>query len=156
MKWLTGFLVALALSVPTDLHAEAKTDASDKQAIAALWDGYELALAAGDIEAWLALWSRGGIQLPPGEPPVSGLDELKARNGRALAAFDVTMDIVLEESVVLGDHAYSRGSYMARFSPKAGGDPINVDGKFLSILKRQQDGSWRIFRDMFNSSTGPS
>ena len=156
MKWLRSVLLALALLVPIAGYAQPSRPASDEKAIAGVWGAYEAALGDGDIDAWLALWTKDGIQLPPGEPSVAGFDALKARNGAALGAFDVTMDINLEESVILGDFAYSRGTYTARFTPKAGGPAMPVDGKFLSILVRQADGSWRIHRDMFNSNTGPS
>ncbi|MEM7780554.1 MAG: SgcJ/EcaC family oxidoreductase [Pseudomonadota bacterium] len=143
-------LVAFALILAPPALAEETS--SDEAAIAALWGSYEDALAAGDIDAWLSLWTQDGIQLPPGEPAVAGIEALRTRNGAALAAFNVTMEITLEETEILGDFAYSQGSYTAQFQPKGGGDALNVDGKFLSIMKRGEDGTWRIYRDMFNSN----
>jgi ketosteroid isomerase-like protein len=35
---------------------------------------------------------------------------------------------------------------------KDGGEPIPYDGKFLTIFKRQSDGSWKIHRDIYNSN----
>jgi ketosteroid isomerase-like protein len=36
-----------------------------------------------------------------------------------------------------------------------GGRPISIDGKYMTILERQADGSWKIHRDIFNSNTAP-
>jgi ketosteroid isomerase-like protein len=57
-----------------------------------------------------------------------------------------------EEVRVAGDWAYSRGTYSATLTPKAGGEPREDSGKYLTILERQSDGSWKIARDCFNSN----
>ena len=57
-----------------------------------------------------------------------------------------------EEVQVAGDWAFSRGTYTLSITPKAGGEEIFIDGKYMTILKRQTDGSWKIHRDIFNSN----
>ena len=46
-----------------------------------------------------------------------------------------------EEVRILGDRAYSHGLYGFSMTPKAGGDTIELSGKFLTILEKQADGS---------------
>jgi ketosteroid isomerase-like protein len=53
--------------------------------------------------------------------------------------------------VVSGDWAWARGTYGV--DGEAGGNAFHVDGKFLTILKRQDDGSWKIYRDAFKSNS---
>ena len=36
-------------------------------------------------------------------------------------------------------------------TPKAGGEPTEDSGKWLGILKRQPNGSWKVHRDIWNS-----
>jgi ketosteroid isomerase-like protein len=62
------------------------------------------------------------------------------------------MDITNEEVQVSGDLAFARGTYAATVTPKAGGEETFIDGKYMTILKRQTDGSWKIHRDIFNSN----
>lgn len=69
--------------------------------------------------------------------------------------FAVAIDITVQEIEVTGDWAFSRGIYNATFAPKDGSDPNPVDGKFMTILKRQTDGDWKIHRDIFNSNVAP-
>jgi ketosteroid isomerase-like protein len=83
------------------------------------------------------------------------MDQLRQRNGGALDLFVVDIQITNEEVGVNGNLAFSRGNYVATFSPKDGAQPIPVDGKFMTILKKQPDGSWKIHRDMFNSNVAP-
>jgi len=69
---------------------------------------------------------------------------------RTLCKSSLTSVLILLISA--GRLAFSRGHYVATFSPKDGGQPIPVDGKFMTILKMQSDGGWKIHRDIFNSN----
>ncbi|MBE3064794.1 MAG: hypothetical protein IMZ69_07215, partial [Spirochaetes bacterium] len=59
------------------------------------------------------------------------------------------------EIIVTGPWAYSRGVYTQDLKNKSSGQVVHVDGKFLTIFKLQQDSSWKIFRDCFNSNVPP-
>lgn len=52
------------------------------------------------------------------------------------------------------DLAYSVGTYRVTLTPrKAGAKPLPTDeGKFLEVLKKQADGSWKIVYDMWSSN----
>ncbi|MHC4533430.1 MAG: YybH family protein, partial [Planctomycetota bacterium] len=54
-----------------------------------------------------------------------------------------------------GDLGYAWGNYTLSLIPKAGGDTAYVDGKYLTVSKRQADGSWKISHDCFNSNVPP-
>jgi ketosteroid isomerase-like protein len=55
-----------------------------------------------------------------------------------------------EDVVVRGDLGYSCGTYSMTMTPP-GAAPIQDEGKFLEIFRRQADGSWKVTRDTFNS-----
>jgi uncharacterized protein (TIGR02246 family) len=144
----------LLISTGCSSKTETNTDA-DVAAINEIWKSYSSSLNDGDIDSWLSLWTEDGVQMPPDEAPVVGKDQLRQRNGGALDLFVVDIEITNEEVEVDGSLAFSRGHYVATFSPKDGAQPIPVDGKFMTILKRQTDGSWKIHRDIFNSNVAP-
>ena len=125
---------------------------SDTAAINDIWTTYASSLEAGDLPAWLSLWTENGVQMPPNEPPIIGKDQIQKKNEVAFDQFTFEMEITNEEIRVAGDWAFSRGTYTATFSPKNGDQPVPVDGKFMTILERQPDGSWKIHRDIFNSN----
>jgi ketosteroid isomerase-like protein len=61
------------------------------------------------------------------------------------------MSIMPKETVILGDMAWSMGTYTIDYTTADG--PAQIDGKFLTLLRRQDDGSWGIYRDIFNLNT---
>jgi uncharacterized protein (TIGR02246 family) len=125
--------------------------AGDAEDIAAIWDAYEAARVAGDADAWLALWDEGGVQMPPGMQ-ARGLDVLTVGVPKAFAAMPASaMEISPVQTLVMGDWAFSRGTYTADLT--SGGNEVHVDGKFMTIFRRQDDGSWKIYRDIFNSNS---
>ena len=145
---LTGVTLLLAAcSPPQRSDAEPVT-----AAVNAVWTRYSSSLNAGDLDSWLSLWTDDGVQLPPGELPVVGKDQLRARNKGVLDKFTVNLSIATDEVGVAGDWAFARGMYTATLTPKEGGPAIPINGKYITILKRQADGSWKIHRDIFNSN----
>lgn len=128
---------------------------ADITAINEIWTQYSSSLNSGDIDLWISLWTDNGIQMPPDSPPVIGKEQIRGRNKGVLDQFTFNMGITNEEVRVAGDWAFARGTYTAILTPKAGGETIDIDGKYLTILKRQVDGSWKIFRDCFNSNVPP-
>jgi uncharacterized protein (TIGR02246 family) len=121
-------------------------------AINEIWTRYSSSLNAGDIDSWLSLWTDDGVQLPPGEPPVVGKDQIRARNKGVVDKFTFNMSITNEEAGVAGDWAFARGRYTATLTPKKPGQAVPIDGKYMTILRRQPDGTWKIYRDIFNSN----
>lgn len=125
-------------------------------AVEEIWREYSASLNASDLDRWLSLWTDDGVQMPPDEPPVVGKDRIRERNQGFLDLFDFDMSITNQEVVATSDWAYSRGVYEATLTPKERGDPLHVDGKYMTILSRQSDGSWKIHRDIFNSNAAPT
>ncbi len=138
---ISSVVAAVALTIPLSSVAD---EASDEAEIRAIWKDYASYRVAGNAEGWLGLWDENGIQMPPGMP-ARLIESLRPVLAEAWAANPRdAMEIIPEEIVVAGDWAYSRGIYTTD-----SGD-ANFEGKFMTILRRQEDGSWRIFRDIFN------
>ena len=87
--------------------------------------------------------------MPPNEPSVIGKEAITARLQTRLEQF--TQKLSSEEVEVAGDWAFRRGTYTFTRTPKAGGQPIQDNGKCLLILQKQPDGSWKTFRAIWNS-----
>ncbi|MCB0095597.1 MAG: ester cyclase, partial [Caldilineaceae bacterium] len=49
-----------------------------------------------------------------------------------------------------------RGLFRVDAELRANGMPVIMDGKYMSILQRQPDGSWKLYRDIFNSNVPPA
>jgi len=57
-----------------------------------------------------------------------------------------------------GDVATAIGTYKMALTPKkAGAKPLPTEeGKYLEVLKRQEDGSWKIIYDMWSPDAPPA
>jgi len=145
--------VILLLAGPATVGKTADVEA-DIAAINEIWNKYSTALNTGNPDLWLSLWDENGIQGPPGTP-ARGKQVFEEGIRKMIEGFTFNMTIYTEEITVAGDWAYSWGTYKDSRTPKAGGETVYIDGKFLTILKRQPDGSWKQFRDCFNSNVPP-
>ena len=147
---LIGLVAVAVLFLPGCAKTSEEESVADVEAIETIWRIYSGARVANDSEFWLSLWDEEGIQMPPGAPARSKkvLDEIIPD---AFASGSVSsMNIYPEEINVAGNWAYTRGTYDSERLVE--GKKVRVDGKFLTILKRQSDGTWRIYRDCFNSN----
>ena len=129
---------------------------SEAAAISAMLNNeYVGAMRDGDMERWIALWVPEGKQMPPNAPARVGLEQIREGNRPMLELFNTEMSVFPDEVRVLGDHAYTHGNYDYSLTPKEGGEAITGSGKFLTILKKQADGSWKIAIDCFNDNAPP-
>jgi ketosteroid isomerase-like protein len=158
MKRLGFLVLALCLIAIGCATTGGKSTDADVAAIKQIWVNYTSAVEKGDSAAWLSQWDNDGIQLRP-DAPARTKAELDAQVPGAFKvrndANDVKMAINPLEIIVAGQWAYSRGMYTQDLTNKSSGQTTHVDGKFLTIFKLQEDGSWKIYRDCFNSNVPP-
>ena len=146
--------LALLLVLGTVL-ADDDADEHGPRGIAAIHEvgnNYALAMNTGDLELWLSVHADDIVKMGPDAPSIIGKEQLRAAMEPAFAAFDFEMTINSEETEVTGHWGFDRGLYTVLMTPKAGGEPIFVDGKYLGIYKRQAGGSWKLYIDCYNSN----
>lgn len=116
-----------------------------------LWEAYATSTNEGNLERWTSLWTEEGIQMPPGEPRRIGKEHIQRAMQTKFERFSIhNMVIDTDEVRILGDRAYSHGTYRFDITPKEGGMTESIQGKFLDILVKQADGSWKIAIDCHN------
>jgi ketosteroid isomerase-like protein len=153
LRVFLGFLVGAVILVGGCATMGKARQEADVAAIQEIWKTYATAATTGDAALWLSLWDENGIQLPPDTParPKKVLNEVVPKGWAAMKIH--TMNIAAEEIVIMGDFAYCRGTYTS--DRTVGGQLLKIDGKFLTLFRRQADGSWRLYRDCFNSNVPP-
>jgi uncharacterized protein (TIGR02246 family) len=149
-KSLFGLLI-LVLILMTGCAGKTDT-AADVAKIEDVWDAYTVTVNEGDTEGWLALWADDGLRVTPSDfgPRQHGKDEIRAIMEPAFAALDIEISIDSEGIEVLGEQAYSYGTFTMSSAPKEGGDTATINGNFMTILEKQEDGSWKILIDTWN------
>jgi len=125
---------------------------ADFAAIREIMNQYVATLEAGDFDRWISLWTDNGIQMPPGAPARVGKGQISAGMKPAFDLFNMKVTIDNEETRVTGNWGFARGTGVEALTPKAGGKTEELDVKYLTILEKQTDGSWKIARDCFNSN----
>jgi ketosteroid isomerase-like protein len=145
-------LLALALLFLAVVPALAKDD--EAQIKAAIADGYKQWVAAAnkkDAVALANLYDADAVLMPPREEAVVGHDAILAWFQRYVGdprlvpftdvftsfSFHVVGDIAIDTSDFDGDATRD-------------GQPIHFHGKNIVLWKKQKDGSWKIYRDMWD------
>ncbi|HUX21845.1 MAG TPA: nuclear transport factor 2 family protein [Spirochaetia bacterium] len=118
-----------------------------------LFEEYSEAMISGDSEWWGGLWDEKAIRMPPNVPALFGVDAITECIERSFRKWRWEFAVNTEEIKSLGDLAIARGSYLATISSFDGGEREFLDGKFLTVFRRQPDGSWKILRECYNSNT---
>jgi len=138
-------------------HAEERVPLeADLAAIEDFNRRYVQAINDGDIETLAELTTDDHIMLAPNRPPLAGKAALVEAMTRAFEQTEIDESWTPLETVIDGDLAYQRGTYVVRARPK-GSDPEMraTTGSFLRIYRRQPDGEWRMTRDVFNTHPLP-
>lgn len=128
---------------------------ADLAAIEEKMKQFAVTINAGDFEGWISLWTDDGIQMPPDTPARIGKKQIRAGMKTAFDRFILKMVITNEEFRVSGDLGFARGTFTESMVPKARGETEKYDGKYLTILEKQANGSWKVTRDCFNSNAPP-
>jgi uncharacterized protein (TIGR02246 family) len=127
--------------------------AADQAGIRSADSAFMAAANAGDAEAIAEVYAEEGSLLAPNLPPQKGRDAVRAFWGGFLDAYTVRFEVASDTIEGRGDLAYNQGHYRFTAVPKAKGVPgIADEGKFLEILKKQRDGSWKYLLDMYSSN----
>ena len=155
-------LVALTLlscaqqPMPTEETASTEADMAAFEAVVLdTWATWSATVNVGDVDGWIALWDDDGVRMVPNAQAAHGKPAIRETISGAFLSVDFEeVTINNEEVQVFGDFGFARGNY-SFVTVMAEGDPVPFEGKYLTIFKRQPDGSWKAYRDCFNSNTPP-
>lgn len=134
-------------------EAVASLTPGDEAGIRSADSAFMAAANAGDAEGMAAVYAEDGAVLAPNLPPQRGRNAVKAFWGGFLDAYTVRFEVASDTIEGRGDLAYNQGHYRFTAVPKAKGVPgVADEGKFLEVLKKQPDGSWKYLVDMYSSN----
>jgi len=149
-------LTVLGCSQPTqappkiDLEAER---ASLMQADRA-WSESQVA-SDTPVDVIAAQFIENAYLLAPDAPLIEGSEAIRAvfASLEATPEYSLSWEPIVAEVGGAGDLGYTIGSYEMHMAPE--GPPITIVGKYMTIWKKQPDGTWRVAADMFNADGPP-
>jgi ketosteroid isomerase-like protein len=143
-------------SVPVSEMNEIDLTAEDREAIEALAASYSKFALAGDFDSWLLLYREDAVRMNPGMPPLDGRE--------AISQWINSMDItVLASKLSVSDIegtrelAFVRGAFLSELSINLGGEELIIpdEGSWLSVVKRDEQDTWRFYRFISNTDLAP-
>ncbi len=138
------FLVALVSSPPAARAGE-PPDAKLRASVEAGNQGWVDGLKAGDAKPIAAAYDDEGLDCTGAGECLKGRAAVEAHYAERIAKLGraTWAEVRSKQTVRDGDYAYEWGEAEARF---AGGKKI--EGRYLTVWRRQKDGTWKIFRNV--------
>ena len=114
-----------------------------------------LSWSAGCAPSWASWFAEYGAMIRQGEGEVRGRDEVK----NAVAALDqpgvsLRWEPLRADISASGDLGWTTGTYMSEAAGEDG-TVTRGEGRYVSIWRRQADGSWKVVMDLGNPTGSP-
>ena len=153
MKKSAVVLLFLASLLVTSSFASEQQSAPGPDLLVRLEADFAKAVAEHGHEAFVTYFAEDGVELDDGGG-ISSRDAIRKQppwpEGTSLTWTPVKADMAAS-----GDLGYTYGNYVFKSKDKEG-KPVTHYGKYMSIWKKQKDGSWKVVVDMGNSSPAPT
>jgi ketosteroid isomerase-like protein len=117
---------------------------------------YEAAINSNDVDRVMAMYDKGAEVLQLDGPLVSGRRNIRKWVAGYFKGYKTHWKKVAIQNYVCGDYGFDEGLDSAVDTPRDGGKPIHWNCKGILIYKRQKNGEWLIFRDIWNNTTPPT
>ena len=145
-------IVALTFQVPT-MRTPAPQTFGDRAAAEAATQAYRTAWLTNDPEKVMATLTADAVIYPSTLSPIKGADAIRkfwfpADSSTRVTALELSIDSVHVD----GDTAITSGTGSLTFVVSQGGvtsQPRTQRHWHVNVLRRQPDGSWRIWRRMW-------
>lgn len=157
----TGFLRGargfLGLVVPSLVLAacgpapQVETSEADVEAFQAHLDAFDAAVNVGDYEALAGLYDEAAIRMPDQAPAQVGNAAIREWFRLDAEQRDVEIDNVMRGAEVFGDWGFMWGDATGTRTPRDGSEATTIQSKWMAVMRRQPDGTWKTYRDIYNS-----
>jgi len=105
---------------------------------------------AHDAEGYVTMFSEDVLWSPPNGPDQTDADGIQTAVQGLFDRFEFDVEPQADEVEILGDVAYVVGTVDGVLTPRSGEDPVTIKFRVLWML-RNEDGDWKIFRQIWNN-----
>jgi uncharacterized protein (TIGR02246 family) len=154
MKLTTlGLSLGFSLLIGCQQQTEKAVDTSaDKEEIVEMSDARAKAFNEGDAAAIAMHFTTDAILMAPGKAPQTGPEAVEAYYQEIFDTYHTMLESGYDEVKISGNLAYGRGTAVVTLIPKTGGDTTTSTSKYLNILQKQNNGSWKTTHDIWNGN----
>jgi ketosteroid isomerase-like protein len=164
-RWAVGLpflaLAVLQFGCSEAPKAPADTRAADEKTIRDQEIEWSKALQAKDLEKDMANYDNDAAFLLTNMPIVSGKTAIRGVHQQLFSDPNISIDFATSKAEVSkgGDLAYTQGVYHLTSTDPKTKRPVSETGKYVTVYKKQADGSWKAVEDMLNAdapAVGPA
>ncbi len=132
----------------------ARGNAADLRAIEGLHkEDIEVTLSQ-DPKGLLDIWGEDGVRLLPGGPAEIGKKAIEAGNQKGRGEHPgfrvLSYTPEFKELQIVNGWAFEWGTFDATYKLSAESPAVTLHNKFLRVMRRQSDGSWKFARVIVN------
>lgn len=160
IRWALGPTAGCLLLVAMAAHAVAAQEVDQEAQAASLMEADRAMFEASStsdspLDALMAHFADDAKVLAPDAPMARGKEASRAVFAElyAMPGFSLTWKPTTAD--VSADLGYTIGTYHMEFQGSEGG-PVAIDGKYMTVWKKQSDGTWKVAVDMFNANGPPA
>lgn len=107
---------------------------------------------SGNAEAIASLYTADAVSEPNHTATLTGRDAILGSQKAMFERVTVKVTLTPDETTTRGQTGYDRGHYSVEATPKDGGPVVTNEGRYLVLLVKESDGTWKVARDMDNAS----
>lgn len=154
----TAVLAAFLIAGSSFVWSASKSSVeADKKALLKAEADFEKAREEKGLEGWLSFFADDTIDLPTSLPIANGKDAMRKR---LEARWDKNVHLKWQPAKVdvaaSGDLGYTAGNWQIPVLDKRVNKRVLITGKYLTVWKRQKDGSWKVVADLGNQDPLPT
>lgn len=133
-------------------QASSANTRADEAALIKADSGWSAATGAKNVAGFNSFLIDDVVGMVPNAPVQNGKDAFTGmmKNFFAIPGFFVKWNVTKATIANSGDLGYTYGAYHLELNDSTG-KKINDTGKYTTIWKKQNDGSWKVAVDIFNS-----
>ena len=106
---------------------------------------------SGNYEGVASLHTEDAVVMPPNVPARIGKDQIMSAIKEEVDMGFTDLKFIENDIKIFGNLAYDEGSYSLNVKSEKGEVIDNDSGKYLVVWEKQNDGSWLMKKDIWNS-----
>ncbi len=156
IAFLAMGIVALTMSC-SQAPKPADTHDADVQALKDIEAQANKDYEAKDLDKLVGFYTDDAVLMAPGAPSMAGKAAIQTMVKQMVAdpALSLKFEATRVEVASGGDMAYTQGSYTMTMTDPSTKKPINDKGSYVTVYKKQADGSWKAVSDIASSAIPP-
>ena len=123
---------------------------ADVEVLKKIEEDWGIANNSGDIDKLVSFFTDNAVNIPPNEPALIGKEAIRDWFQQFSDKFTMEQEGTVEDVQVSGDLAFTRGTSTTILTPKAGGESPKINGRWVTIYRKQSDGTWKCICNIWN------